>query len=201
MIKKQKNTYFFSALKHCISFRFKKREPIIPIFGIVLLTSLLAGVCSSAVAQNPAVPSSDKRIGGTVSYSKGELLPRVSVTVKGSSTGTTTDLAGKYAITVPNNGILVFTSISYVTREVAIRNQTIINVQLSDSTTSLNDVVVIGYGTQKKSVITGAISSVKATDIENQQITRLEQALQGRTSGVTIAHPHQVYPARLPPSG
>ncbi len=83
--------------------------------------------------------------------------------------------------------MLVFSLIGFQNKEVAVGNQTDIQLTMTSQSQGLNDVVVVGYGTQKKSVVTGAISSVKASDLDDQPVYRLEDALQGRTSGVTIA--------------
>src|SRR5690606_17219081 len=92
-------------------------------------------------------------VSGTVtSEASGETLPGVTIVIKGSSTGTTTDLDGKYVIDVPNsNDILVFSSIGYLTQEIPVNNRSIIDIRLEEDIASLEEVVVVGYGTQKKS--------------------------------------------------
>lgn len=125
---------------------------------------------------------------GKVVDATGIPLSGVSVAVKGNTTGTSTDAKGNFSLPVAaEDATLVFSYVGFTTEEVVVGKQTVINVTLNSLTSSLGEVVVVGYGTQKKSVVTGAISSVKASDLENQQIGRVEQALQGRTSGVTIA--------------
>ncbi|SFG33536.1 SusC/RagA family TonB-linked outer membrane protein [Pontibacter chinhatensis] len=125
---------------------------------------------------------------GKVSDENGMGLPGVTVVLKGTTRGTTTDANGNFSLSVPDaNGTLVFSFIGYLPQEVQINNQSTFQISLAPDTKALEEVVVVGYGTQKKSVVTGAISSVKSTDLENQQITRVEQALQGRTTGVTVA--------------
>lgn len=125
---------------------------------------------------------------GKVTDDKGNPLQGVSVQIKENSLGTMTDASGNYEINLPTGkATLVFSYVGYETKEVNLKGRTTINVQLTATVSGLNEVVVVGYGTQKKSVVTGAISSVKASDLENQQITNLEQALQGRASGLTIA--------------
>lgn len=125
---------------------------------------------------------------GKVVDENGVGLPGVTVVLKGTTKGTATGIDGSFSLAVPDgNGTLVFSFIGYTTQEVPVNNQATLNVTLAPDTRQLEEVVVVGYGEQKKSVVTGAISSVKASDLENQQITRVEQALQGRTSGVTIA--------------
>jgi len=102
--------------------------------------------------------------------------------------GASTDFDGNYIVSNVKNGeTLVFSFMGFATQEVVVGDSNLINVTLAEDTQSLDEVVVIGYGTQKKSVITGAISSVKAKDIENLPVERVEQALQGRVSGVVIA--------------
>ena len=118
----------------------------------------------------------------------GNPLQGVSVQLKGNTIGTMTDANGNFKIDLQSeNAILVFSYVGFETKEMSLDGRRTINVSLTPNVSGLNEVVVVGYGTQKKSVVTGAISSVKASDLENQQIGNLEQALQGRASGLTIA--------------
>ncbi len=115
-------------------------------------------------------------------------LEGVSVQVKGTQRGTLTDKDGVFRLDVPNtDAVLIFSLIGYTPKEMPVGTRTDFQLSLTSSSQNLNDVVVIGYSTQKKSVVTGAISSVKASDLEDQPVYRLEQALQGRASGLTIA--------------
>ncbi|ARK11865.1 TonB-dependent receptor [Fibrella sp. ES10-3-2-2] len=115
-------------------------------------------------------------------------LPGVTVTVKGSTRGTTTDAEGMYRISVPNDqAVLVFSSVGFTSKEMVVGNRSTINITLANDERSLNEVVVVGYGTQKKSQLTGAISSVSAKQITEMPITNLGQALQGRVAGVDVA--------------
>lgn len=123
---------------------------------------------------------------GVVNDQQGAPLPGVSVQLKGTATATATGPDGGYSINATSNGTLTFSFVGFNSQNVAINNQTAINITLQENVKSLNEVVVVGYGTQKKSVVTGAISSVKTSDIQDQQVTRVDQALQGRTSGVTV---------------
>nr|WP_294905286.1 TonB-dependent receptor [uncultured Lacibacter sp.] len=129
----------------------------------------------------------DIKVTGRVTNDAGEGLGAVSVTVKGTTRGTVTDMNGNFAITAPENAVLIVSAIGYNTLEVNVNNQQVVNVKLTQATQKMDEVVVVGYGVQKRSVLTGAISSVKAKDIENVPNGRIEQALQGRVSGVTIA--------------
>lgn len=135
----------------------------------------------------PPVQDTSVTVSGRVLNESGEAVPGVSVRVKGTSSGTTTDMTGHYTLKVPRLGSsLEFSFLGYTTETVIARNAST-NITLKESSTALTETVVVGYGVQKKSVVTGAISSVRAKDIDGMPITRLEQVLQGRTSGLTIA--------------
>ncbi|MBW8685259.1 TonB-dependent receptor [Chitinophaga rhizophila] len=123
---------------------------------------------------------------GRVMDDNGEPVPGVSVRVKDGTAGTATDASGKFTLKAPPAATLVFSALGFAPYSQPVGNGNL-TVRLKGSETALTETVVVGYGVQKKSVVTGAISSVKAADLENQPITRVESALQGRTSGVTIA--------------
>ncbi len=126
-------------------------------------------------------------ITGTVTDSNQEPLIGVNVTVSGTRTGTVTDGKGKYSIQVPDNqAVLVF---SYIGFKTAIRESggaTVVDVALVEDAIEMDDVVVVAYGTQKKSHLTGAVSSVKAEKLEEVPVSRVDQALQGKLAGVQI---------------
>ena len=125
---------------------------------------------------------------GRIVDGKGVPLEGVSISVKGSSKGTLTDQNGRFKIQVDNeNAVLVFSLIGYETKEVTVNSRSDLQLTMTVQTASLNDVIVVGYGTQKKSAVTGAISQVKSSDLQDQPVQRIEDALQGRTTGVTIA--------------
>ena len=126
--------------------------------------------------------------GKVTDQENGQPLPGVSIVAKGTVQGTVTDVDGKYNLNIADDvQTLVFSYIGYVTKTVELNGRQLLDVTMAADIQALQEVVVVGYGTQKKSVVTGAISSVKSSDLENQQIGRLEQALQGRASGLTIA--------------
>jgi TonB-linked SusC/RagA family outer membrane protein len=127
------------------------------------------------------------KIAGKVTGENNEPLGGVSVLIKGTNKGTSTDNSGIFSLSVDKGAVLIVSYIGYETKEVQVKNEQLVNVQLTVSNKILDQVVVIGYGTQKKSVVTGAITSIKSSDIENMGTSRLEQSLQGRTSGITIA--------------
>ncbi len=117
----------------------------------------------------------------------GLTLPGVSVTVKGATTGTVTDANGRYAITAPQDGILKFTFIGYDTQEISVKGKTVINVTLGADSKSLNEVIVVGYGTVKKKDLTGSVSSIKADDLTLGGVTsNVGQAIQGKAAGVQV---------------
>lgn len=115
-------------------------------------------------------------------------IPGVTVSVKGGTSSTSTDIDGRYSLTLSmTSATLEFRQLGMATEEVLVNSSGVYNVSLREDLTELEQVVVVGYGTQKKSVVTGAISSVKGSDLETMPVTRIEQSLQGRTSGLTIA--------------
>jgi len=144
-------------------------------------TSLFQIIFFTAFAQN-------RSISGTVlSKSTGKPLTGVSVLAKGTNIGTVTDDAGNFKFNVPSQAkALTISYIGMATQEISIPASGTVSVQLELSS-GLDEVIVVGYGVQRKSVITGAISSVRAADLENQPVIRVEQSLQGRTSGLTIS--------------
>jgi hypothetical protein len=130
----------------------------------------------------------DRPVTGKVTSDDGSPLADVSIVLKGTSTGTVSDANGNFTINIPDKGgTLLFTFVGYVQKEVAIKNQKVISVSLSSSqSTGLNEVVVIGYGTTKKSDLTGSVASIKSEDLKRTQVTSFDQALQGRAAGVQV---------------
>ena len=124
---------------------------------------------------------------GRVTDDKNEPLPGVTLLIKGTTTGTVTDLNGNYKLNVPdNNVILVFRFVGFLTKEIGIGNKTVIDISLSPSAVDLDEVVVIGYGTSKKRDMTGSVSSVRVQEMKATHMTSIEQGLQGRIAGVQI---------------
>ncbi len=134
-----------------------------------------------------AFAQTGKEISGQITDENGESLPGVSIVVKGTTVGIISNMNGNYTLVVPGNAeTLVFSFVGMKPQEIVIGDKTTINVVMEIETVGLEEVVAVGYGVQKKSVVTGSISSVKSEDLQNQSITRAEQALQGRTSGVQV---------------
>lgn len=144
------------------------------------LVMLFLFVMSSALAQT-------KEVTGTVVDDSGLPLPGANVVIKGTTTGTQTDFDGKFAIEAAPEDVLVFSYVGFETIEALVGDKQDLIITLAPNAAALDEVVVVGYGTQKKSVTTGAISSVKAEELEAVPNGRIEQTLQGRVSGVTIA--------------
>ncbi|GAB3959726.1 TonB-dependent receptor [Spirosoma harenae] len=129
----------------------------------------------------------DISISGTVIDETGGGLPGVSVVVKGTTRGTTTDSKGFYQLNVPNEqAILVFSFVGYLPQETTVGNRTTIGIKLENDTKSLSEVVVVGYGTQKKVNVTGAVASISSEDIVRRPVGQTSSALQGMMPGVTV---------------
>ncbi len=145
---------------------------------LLVVVFLMLGAVS-AFAQNV-------QIRGTVSDETGAPLPGATILVKGTTTGTTTDIDGQYAISSPSSGVIIFSFIGYSPIERQVGNQSQIDVTLQPDLSDLDEVIVVGYGTAKKSQLTGAISSVGSKEIQELPITDARQALQGRAAGVDV---------------
>ena len=124
--------------------------------------------------------------GVVTSFDDGSPIPGVNILVKGSTTGTVTDINGSYRLTVDENATLVFSSIGFTTEEVAVNGRSVIDVSMVADIQSLTEVVVTGYSTQERRNITGAVSTVSAEDITAIPAGNAEQQLQGRVAGVTV---------------
>lgn len=134
-----------------------------------------------------AAPFQAVSVSGTVTSENGEPLPGVSVVEKGTSNGTVTDSEGVYRFSIANQtATLVFSFIGYSNQEIALGGRTSVNVSMVEDVVALGEVVVVGYGTQRKTDLTGAVASIPATEIRQFPMARVDQALQGRTSGVYV---------------
>jgi TonB-linked SusC/RagA family outer membrane protein len=152
---------------------------VVAAIGVSLL---LLVVSLSAHAQTTQVT-------GKVTDVEGGLpLPGVTVTVKGTTVTTTTSINGSYSIKAASNSVLVFTFIGYTTQEAPVSGSSTINAIMSTDNKTLSEVVVVGYGTQKRTDLTGSISSVNAATIAKVPVTSLEQSLQGRAAGVQVTN-------------
>jgi TonB-linked SusC/RagA family outer membrane protein len=126
-------------------------------------------------------------ISGVVKETSGQSIPGVGVKLKGSTTGTVTDISGKYVLKVPGPGaVLLFSSIGYITVEEIVGSRQIINITLKTAQTDLETVVVVGYGTQKKANLTGAVATVSGADLTKRVATNPTQLLQGKLPGLSV---------------
>lgn len=130
-------------------------------------------------------------IQGTVKdATNGQTLPGVNVTLKGTQRGTTTDVLGRYKIDVPNeSAVLVFSFIGFETREVLVGTQSEVNVVLSSSTQVLNEVVVVGYGKQKRANLTGSVATIENKELKQSPVANLSNAVVGRVPGLIVKQP------------
>ncbi|MBN7802882.1 TonB-dependent receptor [Algoriphagus aestuariicola] len=149
-----------------------------------LLLTLLFVVCTSEQSMAQTL-----RVEGVITSSTGETMPGVNVLIKGTTTGTASDVDGNYSLSVPSSeSVLVFSFIGYVTKEVTVGNASTLNVVMEEDLASLSEVIVVGYGTQERAKVTGAISSVGAEDISALPVTNLAASLQGRAAGVAVTN-------------
>ncbi|GHB38765.1 SusC/RagA family TonB-linked outer membrane protein [Mongoliitalea lutea] len=128
-----------------------------------------------------------RTVSGTVSEDNGDPIIGATVQIKGTTIGTVTDIDGRYTLSIESsNPVLVFRSVGFKNQEVALGNQSVVNVTLDRDVSSLNEVVVVGYGTQRRSDLTGSVSSVKSEELTAFPAINVAQALQGRAAGVNI---------------
>jgi TonB-linked SusC/RagA family outer membrane protein len=147
--------------------------------NFLLIFALFALLHTTAYSQNKVVK-------GTITDVSGLPIPGANVLVKGTKTGTTTDFDGKFSVNATQGQVLVFSSTGSKTQEIAVGTNSEINVKLADDIAQLNEVVVVGYGTQKKSDVTGAVASVSAEQLMNRPVANALEALQGKAAGVDI---------------
>lgn len=161
-----------------MKFKFHKR-----VFFERLLFILAIAISSYAHAQKPQT----QVISGVIKDEKGETLPGVSVKVKGSSAGAVSNIDGHYEIKAASGAVLVFKFLGFEDKEITIGNATTINVNLALSNKDLNEVVVVGYGVQKKSDVTGAVTSISKDRIDNFVRTDVLQIIQGAAAGLNVS--------------
>lgn len=137
-------------------------------------------------ALSPAGTMPALAVTGTITDETGQPLPGVNVVEKGTTNGTSSDANGKYALNVENNAVLVFSFIGYVTQELPVNNQTVLDIAMAPDVKSLNEVVVVGYGTQEKKDLTGSVSSIDSELLASRQSLQVSDALQGTMAGVTV---------------
>lgn len=135
---------------------------------------------------NPALFAQSKKVQGTVSDAKGNAIVGASVTLKGSSTSVITDNKGKFLITASDGSILVFSNAGYVTQQATVNANSVMSIALAENPLSMENVVVVGYGNQKKVNLSGAVAQVSGKDLINRPVPNVTAALQGVLPGVTV---------------
>ncbi|WP_026994725.1 SusC/RagA family TonB-linked outer membrane protein [Flectobacillus major] len=148
---------------------------------LLLSFLLVIGVLFNLTAQ-------DRKVTGKVTSSEdGSGLPSVTVQLKGTGRGTQTDANGNYSISVPSGkSVLVFRFVGFISQEVAVGSQTTVNVALKEDTKALEEVLVVGFGTQIKRDVTGNVAKIKSSDISDMPVTTFDQAIQGKAAGVVV---------------
>jgi TonB-linked SusC/RagA family outer membrane protein len=144
---------------------------------IFCFSSLLFSICMQA--QNATV-------NGVINDEHGAPIPGATILLKGTTTASSSDFDGQFKIDAPSNGVLAISFIGFTSISEPVNGRNKINLQLHPESQTLNEVVVVGYGTQKKSVVTGAISSIKSDQISHLSVSTASQALQGQTAGVSV---------------
>jgi TonB-linked SusC/RagA family outer membrane protein len=146
-------------------------------------TLLLMVVCNIAIVFGQ---NANKEISGKITDAAGEGIPGVNISLKGTTIGTVSNIDGDYQISANSENVIVFSFIGYTVQEILVGDQNAIDVVLLTDALSVDEVVVVGYGVQKKSLTTGSISSVKSEDLMSVPVSRADQAMQGKTAGVSV---------------
>lgn len=180
-----KSTYSILSASHAALSASSARKP----------TDFDASAFSSSITRidgltnSTAFASPEIQVSGRVTDEQSNPIPGANVLIKGTTLGTSTDAEGRFSLSVPDAGaVLIVSFIGYLTKEVEVGAQTEINITLISDVKQLSEVVVVGYGTQKKASVTGAISSVSEKEITAQPVVNVSQALQGRIAGVTVVN-------------
>ncbi|HEY4784683.1 MAG TPA: carboxypeptidase-like regulatory domain-containing protein, partial [Bacteroidales bacterium] len=176
-------------LSHLVPRRRSKRLVFIVRLSMVLLISVMVSSVNASPVKNDNIPGNaimQQKVTGTVTdASTGEPLPGVSVQVEGTSIGTITDIKGKYSIEAPKDAILSFSFVGFTTERVSVTGLTL-DVKLKAEARVLDEVVVVGYGVQRKEAITGSVASIKGDIVRDIPSADMTQALQGRVAGVEM---------------
>jgi TonB-linked SusC/RagA family outer membrane protein len=153
----------------------------------LLPASFTAAPSGGTLPASTARPTADIVVSGHVLQKNGDGLPGVTVLVKGTTSGTTTDANGGFSLTAPAGSTLVFSSVGFTAQEVRVEGATsTLSITMTDNPQALNEVVVVGYGTQKRADLTGSVASVSGADIKQLPVTNVQEALQGRMAGVEV---------------
>ncbi|HEV7379675.1 MAG TPA: carboxypeptidase-like regulatory domain-containing protein, partial [Dyadobacter sp.] len=149
-------------------------------------TQAFSGRSAGEMAVYQYAKKAAAQVQGVVRDENGEGLPGVNVVVKGSQTGTSTDIEGRYSIEASESAVLVFSYVGFLSQEVAIGTNTVQDIVLRADNKTLEEVVVVGYGTVKRKDLTGSIGSLDAKEIKDLGVARVDQALLGKVAGVQV---------------
>jgi TonB-linked SusC/RagA family outer membrane protein len=166
--------------------RILKIVKLIFLFSILFTTSMFA----TEHIMSPVTQQNGRTITGIVTDSNGEPVIGANVVEKGTSNGTITDVDGKFSLLVRERAVLTVSYIGYTQREISVGNQQKLSIQLTEDTQSLDEIVVVGYGTQKRSDVTTAVSSVSADNLKDRSAVNFGEALAGQVAGVIIQQIH-----------
>ena len=169
--------------------KIKIRRKILAMMKFSVYGILLQSICFSfLIAGDGFAMQQGTTISGQVISGDDQTgLPGVNVIEKGTSRGTVTDVEGNYTLEIPGeNAVLVYSSVGFTTQEITVGNQTVIDIVLLADLTSLEEIVVIGYGTMRKSDVTGSVASVTPEELVDRPVVNIGQALQNKVSGVQV---------------
>lgn len=152
----------------------------------VMLAFSVSFLSMNSTYAKGALQEKQQITGKVIDGTTNESLPGVSILIKGTATGTITDMDGNFSMEAASSDLLVFSFIGYLSEEVTVGNSTEINVTLVEDIIGLDEVVVTGYGVQKKSDVTGSIASVSGDKLTEIPVSGVDQALQGRAAGVNV---------------
>lgn len=154
---------------------------ILNILGLVMLTFFFSVLPAYSFIEQ------QKEVRGAVTDNEGNTLPGVNIIIDGTSTGAITNIDGNYEITVPGpDAVLLFTFVGYESQSVVVGERSVIDITLSEALTALDEIVVVGYGTQTRRAVTGSVQSVSTTDLEDLPVGQISQRLQGQLAGVQL---------------
>lgn len=175
-----------------IGFKRRKARLLLLPLKIVLILNLVLPLTVLAAGSSQATGEVNKvqpvKISGTVTdAATNESLPGVNILIEGTNTGTTTDVNGKYSIEVPGNAVLLFSYIGYLTERVELAGQSVVDVRLVSDIQSLEEVVVVGYGTQRKETLTGSIVNVAGKEITKSPSANISSTLVGKLPGLIVS--------------
>jgi len=167
--------------------RFVKYAYMILLTGVyITVEASVIGKGTEKVTYSDELPQQKKVLTGTVTDEKGETIIGANVSLKGTTTGTVTDIDGNYSLEISSGNVIVVSYIGYIPQEIQINDQSRLNIKLSESLQALDEVVVIGYGSMRKQDLTGSVSSVRSAKYEDEKPKNIQDLLRGNIAGLNI---------------